>query len=114
MEAVESERIHESCFQDSHWVRGHGIHRLFCETNLHPHQQHYCRIVIKIPVPPWWIDRFQQAFRDIVIGADWLDSALYVMCVSKLMYFDNCSELLHEMKTNSTLVQRYKILHSTL
>ncbi|CAI7887322.1 unnamed protein product, partial [Closterium sp. NIES-54] len=41
-----SERVYESGFQDSHWVCGYGIHRLFCETNLHPHQQHHCRIVI--------------------------------------------------------------------
>ncbi|CAI5512529.1 unnamed protein product [Closterium sp. Naga37s-1] len=63
MEAVESERIHESCIQDSHWVRGHGIHRLLCETNFHPHQQHYRRIVIKISGRPWRIDRSQVVSR---------------------------------------------------
>ncbi|CAI5536536.1 unnamed protein product [Closterium sp. Naga37s-1] len=81
MEAVESERIHESCIQDSHWVRGHGIHRLFCETNLHPHQQHYCRIVIKIRGRPWWIDRLYQAFTDIFIfRLWWLGSATMSLC----------------------------------
>ncbi|CAI5459190.1 unnamed protein product [Closterium sp. Yama58-4] len=53
---IRSERVYEGGFQDSYWVRGYGIHRFFCETYFHPHQQHHCRIVINQDIKSAMVD----------------------------------------------------------
>ena len=38
-------RIPKDRYCNRHWICHHGIHRIFCQTHPHSHQQHHCRIV---------------------------------------------------------------------
>ncbi|KAK3183816.1 hypothetical protein Dsin_031102 [Dipteronia sinensis] len=46
--AKDSVRIHEGGVPYSYWVRGDGIRGFLREAHFHPHQQHYCRIWLRL------------------------------------------------------------------
>ena len=35
-------RVSEDCHRYGHWLCHHGLHRIFCEADSHPNQQHHC------------------------------------------------------------------------